>query len=89
MHMGPIDLSKLQKKFCDNIAAAFSQEFFLMGMFSGEEREVYALTPQHMKRLSQYLTTQVAEYEKKFGEIDAAWKPSIESPIQTKDLSKN
>ncbi|OGG50344.1 hypothetical protein A2704_05360 [Candidatus Kaiserbacteria bacterium RIFCSPHIGHO2_01_FULL_54_36b] len=81
-----MDLSKLPKQFCENIACAFSQEFFIMSMLSGEEAKAYALTPQHMKRLAQYLAHQIAEYEKQFGEIKAEWTPGIQSPIQTKDI---
>ena len=57
-----------------------------MGMLVGEGGAFYALSPQHMKRLSQYLAHQIADYEAKFGAINAEWKPGIESPIQTKDI---
>ena len=57
-----------------------------MGMFTGEAGIAYALTPQHLKRLSQYLAHQVQDYEKQFGTIQAEWSPGIQSPIQTKDL---
>lgn len=81
-----MELSKLPKQFCENIACAFSQEFFIVNMLSGENGTAYALTPQHMKRLAQYLAHQIADYEKQFGEIRAEWKPGIQSPIQTKDI---
>lgn len=81
------DLAKAKKKFCENITAAFSQEYFVMGMISGEDVKTYVLTPQHAKRLAQYLSSQVAEYEKKHGAINAEWKPGIESPIKTNDVS--
>ncbi len=81
-----MDLNKVAKHFCENITVGFSQEFFVMGMMTGENALFYALTPQHMKRLSQYLVVQIGEYEKKHGEINAKWTPGIESPIQTKDL---
>lgn len=83
-----LDLNKVPKQFCENIVVGYSQETFTMGMLNGEAATFYALSPQHMKRLAQYLTTQVGEYEKKFKEIDAKWAPGIESPIQTKDLGK-
>lgn len=83
-----MDIPKIPKQFCENITVAFSGEYFVMGMLTGENGVMYALTPQHMKRLQQYLTHQVAEYEKKFGEIRAEWKPGVMSPIQTKDLMK-
>ena len=57
-----------------------------MGMLNGEGGSFFALTPQHMKRLSQYLANQVSEYEKNFGTIKAEWSPFIQSPIQTNDL---
>ena len=84
--MPVMDLSKVPKQFCENITVAFSQEFFIMGMFTGEHGIAYALTPQHLKRLSQYLAHQVGEYEKQFEVINAQWSPGIQSPIQTKDL---
>jgi len=83
MHM---DLAKVPKQLCENISVAFSQEFFVMAMLAGEHATVFALTPQHMKRLSQYLVHQMSEYEKKFGDIKAEWVPGMHSPIQTKDV---
>ncbi len=81
-----MDFNKVPKQFCENITVAFSQEFFVMGMLAGETGVMYALTPQHMKRLSQYLDHQITDYEKQFGTIDAKWVPGIQSPIQTKDI---
>lgn len=81
-----MDLNKVPKQFCENITVGFSQESFVMGMLNGEAGAFYVLTPQHMKRLGQYLAVQITDYEKKFGTINAEWKPGIESPIQTKDI---
>ena len=81
-----MDLNKIPKQFCENIMVAFSQEFFVMGMLTGETGVTYALTPQHMKRLAQNLAHNVADYEKQFGPIQAEWTPGIQSPIQTKDV---
>jgi len=81
-----MDLAKVPKQFCENISVAFSQEFFVMAMLTGENGIAYALSPQHMKRLAQYLAHQLGDYEKQFGEIKAEWKPGIQSPIQTKDV---
>ena len=81
-----MDLNKVPKQFCENITVGFSQEFFVMGMITGEAAAFFALTPQHMKRLSQYLAIQVTDYEAKHGAINAKWTPGIESPIQTKDI---
>ncbi len=83
-----MDFNKVAKQFCENITVAFSREFFVMGMLTGEAGIMYALTPQHMKRLSQYLAHQIADYEKQFGTINAEWVPGIQSPIQTKDIMK-
>ncbi len=81
-----MDFNKIPKQFCENIMVAFSQEFFVMGMLTGETGVTYALTPQHMKRLAQNLVHNVADYEKQFGSIQAEWTPGIQSPIQTKDV---
>ena len=81
-----MDLNKVTKQFCENVVIGLSQELFVMGMLNGEGSSFFALTPQHMKRLSQYLAHQVGEYEKNFGPINAEWSPFIQSPIQTKDL---
>ena len=81
-----MDLTKVAKQFCENISVGLSQEFFVIAMITGENGIAYALSPQHMKRLSQYLAHQITEYEKQFGEIKAEWHPGIQSPIQTKDV---
>lgn len=78
-----IDFQKAPKQFCDNISIAFNQEFFAMALLNGEEAAMYSLTPEHLKRLSQYTAHQVAEYEKQFGEINTeAWTTSVKSPLQ-------
>ncbi len=81
-----MDLNKVPKQFCENITVGLSQEYFVMGMLTGENGIMYALTPQHMKRLAQYLSHQIADYEQKFGKINAEWHPGVESPIQTSQL---
>jgi hypothetical protein len=78
------DLKKAPKIFCESINIAFTTEFFVMSLSSGEESSIYTLTPQHAKRLQQYLTHQVAEYEKSHTEIKAQWSPNIVSPLQPK-----
>ena len=55
-----MDLSKVPKRFCENIACAFSQEFFILSMLTGEEGAAYALSPQHAKRLAPYLAHPIA-----------------------------
>lgn len=55
----------------------------------GEAANAYALTPPHMKRLVQSLTHQLNKYEKQFGSIQETRPPSIESPLQFKDIRGN
>ena len=76
------DLKKAPKVFCESINVAFTPEFFVMSLSSGYQSSIYSLTPQHMKRLQQYLTHQVAEYEKSHGEVKTQWSPNIVSPLQ-------
>ena len=88
--MGNINLEKLPKKFCENITIAFSEEYFLLAMLNGETIDVYALTPQHIKRLQEYISHQITEYEKKNGKIEGKeWAPGVKSPLQTIDKQKN
>ena len=70
------------KVFCDSINVAFTPEYFVMGLTSGNQGSIYTLTPQHAKRLQQYLTHQISEFEDKHGAIDATWDPKIVSPVQ-------
>jgi hypothetical protein len=82
--MKPEDIKKAPKVFCETINVAYTQEFFVMSLSSGDQTGIYALTPQHAKRLQQYLTHQIAEYEKTNGVINATWNPNIVSPLQPK-----
>lgn len=82
--MKPEDIKKAPKVFCESINIAFTPEFFVASLSSGSQTGIYALTPQHAKRLQQYLTHQIAEYEKTNGEIKAQWNPNIVSPLQPK-----
>ncbi len=78
-----INFQKTPKQFCDSISIAFNKEFFAMAMLNGESHTIYSLTPGHLKRLSQYATHQVAEYEKQFGEIKTEpWTSGVRSPLQ-------
>jgi len=81
-----IDFNRVPKQFCDNITIGFNAETFLMALASGEGAIVYALSPEHAKRLMQYLEHDIAEYEKQFGEIKASWSPGIPSPFQSTDF---
>ena len=56
--------------------------FFVMALSSGNQNAIYSLTPQHAKRLQQYLTHQISEFEKENGEVKATWSPTIVSPVQ-------
>ena len=80
--MKPDDIKNAPKLFCESINVAFTPEFFVMGLSSGNQSSIYSLTPQHAKRLQQYLTHQIAEYEKEHKQITAIWEPTIISPVQ-------
>ncbi len=80
--MKPEDLQKAPKIFCENIKVGFTPEYFVLGLSSGAQPAIYALTPAHTKRLLQYLTHEIAQFEKVHGEIKAEWNPNIVSPVQ-------
>ena len=82
-----LDLNKIPKQFCENITIGFSPEFFTIVTHLGATVAAYSLTPQHMKRLAQYAVHNVAEFEKKFGKINAEWNAGVQSPIQVSDLN--
>lgn len=76
------DVKRAPKLFCENVITGTSDEGFVMGLSSGNQAQFYALTPGHMKRLVQKLQYDVAEFEKKHGEITAEWNPNVISPVQ-------
>lgn len=76
------DLQKAPKMFCENIKVGFTPEYFVMGLSSGSQAQIYSLTPGHAKRLLQYLEHEIETYEKSHGEITAEWNPNVVSPIQ-------
>ncbi len=76
------DLQKAPKMFCENIKLGFSPESFVMGLSSGSQLSIFALTPQHAKRLKEYLSHEIALFEKAHGEIKAEWSPNVVSPVQ-------
>lgn len=82
MIMKSEDLKNAPKLFAESINIAFTPEFFVMGISSGTQASIYTLTPQHAKRLHQYLSHQISEYEKENKEITAEWSPTIVSPVQ-------
>lgn len=80
--MKPDDLQKAPKLFAENIKVGFTPEYFVLGVSSGAQAQIYALSPAHAKRLQQYLSHQISEFEEKHGEITAEWNPNVISPIQ-------
>jgi len=80
--MKPEDLQKAPKLLAENIKVGFSPEFFVMGISSGNQAQVYSLTPGHAKRLAQYLGHELKNFEDKHGEITAEWNPNVVSPVQ-------
>ncbi len=80
--MKPDDLKKAPKLFAENIKIGFSPEYFVLGVSSGSQAQIYSLTPAHAKRLLQYLEHEVTEFEEKHGEITAEWNPNVVSPVQ-------
>jgi hypothetical protein len=83
--MKPTDLKSAPKLFCENIQTGYSNEYFVIGLQSGQQAQAYALTPAHAKRLQQKLTYEIAEFEKQHGEITAVWDPNVVSPVQRAD----
>jgi hypothetical protein len=80
--MKPEDIQKAPKLFCENIKLGYSPESFIIGLSSGMQSSIFSLTPQHAKRLLQYLAHEIGQYEKVHGEIKAEWNPNIVSPVQ-------
>ena len=76
------EFKKAPKLFCEGVSIAFSPENFVAAFSSGSQASIYSFSPQHMKRLSQYLEHQLKEFEEKHGKIDATWNPNIVSPVQ-------
>lgn len=80
--MKPEDLEKAPKIFVENIRLGYSPEYFVVGLSSGTRASIFSLTPQHAKRLQQYLAHEIAAFEKEHGVVKAEWNPKIVSPIQ-------
>lgn len=76
------EIKKSPKLFCENVKIGFTPEYLILGISSGAQAQIYALTPGHAKRLLQYLSHQINEYETEHGEITAEWNPNIVSPVQ-------
>jgi hypothetical protein len=83
------DFNKLPKQFTESIVTGYTEDYFALAILSGENVAGFALTPEHAKRLAQSLAHNVEDYERRFGEIHADWKPGIESPFQIPDTGNN
>jgi hypothetical protein len=82
-----ININDLPKKFCEQSFGAFGKEVFFVSLISGKNLDTYAMTPQTMKSISEWMINQVKSYENKHGVISMA-PEAIQSPIQSNDLSK-
>ncbi len=80
--MNPEDLQKAPKMFCENIKLGFTPEYFVMGLSSGTQAQIYSMTPEHAKRLMQYLEHEIAKFEKQHKVIEAKWDARVVSPIK-------
>ncbi|HEU4677727.1 MAG TPA: hypothetical protein VFS75_03350 [Candidatus Paceibacterota bacterium] len=80
--MNPEELQNSPKLFCENIRIGYSPEYFVMALASGAQATIYSLTPEHAKRLYEYLGHELAAFEKRHGTIDATWNPNVVSPVQ-------
>lgn len=60
---------------------------FLLALASGGNAQVFAFTPEHMKRFVQLIAHHVTEYEKLDGEIKTEpWAPGTKSPFSIEDI---
>jgi hypothetical protein len=82
-----IDLNELPKKLCDGAVGGFNKEIFSFALTSGNSLDSFASTPQIMKSIATWMSRQIEQYEKQFGEINMT-PPEIQSPIQAADLGK-
>lgn len=82
-----IDINELPKKLCDGAIGGWNKEIFSFALTSGNSLDSFAATPQVMKSIAVWISGQVGNYEKQFGEIDMV-PPKIQSPLQAADLGK-
>ncbi|OGI60228.1 hypothetical protein A2814_02755 [Candidatus Nomurabacteria bacterium RIFCSPHIGHO2_01_FULL_38_19] len=82
-----VNMNQLPKKFIDGAIGAHGKDVFSFALTSGNNLDSFATTPQIMKSISIWISGQVQNYEKTFGEIDMT-PPKITSPIQMADLNK-
>jgi hypothetical protein len=82
-----VNINELPKKYIDGAIGSYGKEGFSFALTSGNNLDSFMTTPITMKNISEWITKQVAAYEKQFGVIDIT-PPSIQSPIQMSDLNK-
>lgn len=80
--MNAEDLKHAPKLFAENVKIGFTPEYFVMGVSSGNNAQIYSFSPAHVKRLAQYLEHEIKEFEAKHGVITAQWNPNVVSPVQ-------
>ena len=80
-----LDINKLPKKFVDGAIGSHGKEGFSFVLTSGNELHSFMTTPTTMKSISEWMSKQIATYEKQFGEIDMT-PPAVVSPLQASDL---
>ncbi len=80
-----LDINKLPKRFIDGAIGAHGKEGFSFVLTSGTELHSFMTTPITMKSISEWMSKQVATYEKQFGTIDMT-PPAVVSPLQASDL---
>jgi hypothetical protein len=80
-----INMNHLPKKLCDGAIGSYGKEVFAFALTSGTNLDSFASTPQTMKSIATWMSKQIENYEKQYGEIDMSPKP-IQSPIQMADL---
>ena len=78
------------KVYCDNTNMAIAGgtgDMFLLALLSGGNAQVFAFTPEHMKRCMQMVSHNVQSYEDAHGEIKTEnWTPEMKSPFSVSDI---
>lgn len=83
--MNTDDIKNAPKLFAENIKLGYTPEYFVLGISSGSQAQIYSLSPAHAKRLLQYLEHELKNFEEKHGEITAEWNPNVVSPVQKRN----
>jgi hypothetical protein len=80
------------KVFCDDagmVTVSGVGDMFLLALKSGGNPQVFAFTPEHVKRFSQLVQYHIGQFEKTKGAIKMEdWTPEPKAPFQIKDLKK-